>query len=183
MGKGTSDMGCGASTDPKEEPAQGEAAPAAAAAEAAPAEGEKGCTKKAGESGSGRKQVFLDAILSDTSQRVWVEKLPNCFLEKIKRPYTDEEIAAAKVTCNVDAAPAEGRGPKLIFQLGAAGTGKSTRMADCYEAMGVAKETMVVADGDHVREAHQGVSEALSLTKKTLLEGMAAASSPELDQY
>ena len=57
--------------------------------------------------------------------------------------------------CNTGAAPADGRGPKLIFQLGAAGTGKSTRMADCYEAMGVAKETMVVADGDHVREAHQ----------------------------
>ena len=57
--------------------------------------------------------------------------------------------------CNTGAAPADGRAPKLIFQLGAAGTGKSTRMADCYEAMGVAKETMVVADGDHVREAHQ----------------------------
>jgi len=183
MGKGTSDMGCGASTDPKEEPAQGEAAPAAAAAEAAPAEGEKGCTKKAGESGSGRKQVFLDAILSDTSQRVWVEKLPDCFLEKIKRPYTDEEIAAAKVTCNVDAAPAEGRGPKLIFQLGAAGTGKSTRMEDCYTTMDLKKETIVVADGDIVREAHTGLMAAFQLNKKTLIDGMTAAGSPELEQY
>merc|ERR1712166_351434 len=129
------------------------------------------------------KPIYIDEILADSAVRYWVESLPQVWRDKCALPYTDEEIAAAAVVCNTGAAPADGRGPKLIFQLGAAGTGKSTRMADCYEAMGVAKETMVVADGDHVREAHQGVSEALSLTKKTLLEGMAAASSPELDQY
>merc|ERR1712166_394773 len=157
-----------AEADAEAEAAAGEAAAAAAAAAALAAK---------------PKPIYIDEILADSAVRYWVESLPQVWRDKCALPYTDEEIAAAAVVCNTGAAPADGRGPKLIFQLGAAGTGKSTRMADCYEAMGVAKETMVVADGDHVREAHQGVSEALSLTKKTLLEGMAAASSPELDQY
>jgi len=157
-----------AKRDAEAEAAAGEAAAAAAAAAALAAK---------------PKPIYIDEILADSAVRYWVESLPQVWRDKCALPYTDEEIAAAAVVCNTGAAPADGRGPKLIFQLGAAGTGKSTRMADCYEAMGVAKETMVVADGDHVREAHQGVSEALSLTKKTLLEGMAAASSPELDQY
>merc|ERR1712166_1297083 len=156
------------SLDALGEEARAEAAAAAAAAAALAAK---------------PKPIYIDEILADSAVRYWVESLPQVWRDKCALPYTDEEIAAAAVVCNTGAAPADGRGPKLIFQLGAAGTGKSTRMADCYEAMGVAKETMVVADGDHVREAHQGVSEALSLTKKTLLEGMAAASSPELDQY
>merc|ERR1712072_1081486 len=123
---------CGSSNQPAEEPvSKGGKAPAAAPA-------------------SQKKQIFIDEILNDSTQRVWVDKLPECFLKKIQRPYTEEEIAAAKKTCNVDAPPASGRGPKLIFQLGAAGTGKSTRMADCYETMGLTPETVVVADGDIV---------------------------------
>merc|ERR1712166_1617130 len=80
-------------------------------------------------------------------------------------------------------AVAEGRGPKLIFQLGAAGTGKSTRMEDCYTTMDLNKETIVVADGDIVREAHTGLMAAFQLNKKTLIDGMTAAGSPELEQY
>jgi len=159
MGDHRPNMGCGASTQPDESKnnpgakAEGPSSPA--------------CGKK--------KQVFLDAILSDTSQRVWVDTLPECFLKEIKRPYTEAEIEAAKKLCNVDAPPAEGRGPKLIFQLGAAGTGKSTRMEDCYETMDLKKETIVVADGDIVRESHTGLMAAFQLNKKTLLDGMTAA--------
>jgi len=170
------EMGCGASNQPEEKTED----PAPASAD----KGEKGCSKTGPDvGGGGKKQIFLDAILSDTSQRVWVDKLPDCFLTAIKRPYTDEEIAAARKTCNVDAAPAEGRGAKLIFQLGAAGTGKSTRMEDCYETMELKKESIVVADGDIVREAHTDLMAAFQLNKKTLLDGMTAAGSPELEQY
>ena len=82
--------------------------------------------------------------------------------------------------CNVMADPVQDRPPKLIFQLGAAGvlapillllfllgyflhnlgsaagTGKSTRMKDCYATMGIETETsLVVADGDSIRESHK----------------------------
>lgn len=130
-----------------------------------------------------RPAVYLDEILADSKARYWVDELPQLWKDKCALPYTEQEIAAAAEVCNTKAEPPVGRKPKLIFQLGAAGTGKSTRMADCYETMGVTQESVVVADGDNVRESHTGLTEAFGLTKKALLDGMKAAGSPELDKY
>lgn len=127
--------------------------------------------------------VTLDEILNDSKVRAWVDTLPEVCLSEATRPYTAEELAAADKLCNVDAAAPAGRKPKLIFQLGAAGTGKSTRMQDCYTEMGVSEDGIVVADGDNVRQSHVGLSAAFNMTKKSLIDAMTAAGSPELGQY
>ena len=66
------------------------------------------------------------------------------------------------MVCNVSAPAPVGRAPKLIFQIGAAGTGKSTCMEDCYGEMGVTKGAIVMADGDNVRESHRSESSFLT---------------------
>jgi len=159
-------MGCGASSASK--PLPETAAPANSPAAGPPA---------------GSKVVTLDEILNDSKVRAWVDTLPEVCLSEATRPYTAEELAAADKLCNVDAAAPAGRKPKLIFQLGAAGTGKSTRMQDCYTEMGVSEDGIVVADGDNVRQSHVGLSAAFNMTKKSLIDAMTAAGSPELGQY
>merc|ERR1719506_311062 len=83
-----------------------------------------------------KKSWHVDDILNDSSIRYWLPSLPEVFLKECKRPYEPEEIVHAAEVCNVMADPVQDRPPKLIFQLGAAGTGKSTRMKDCYARMG-----------------------------------------------
>ena len=49
--------------------------------------------------------------------------------------------------------------------------------------MGVSEDGIVVADGDNVRQSHVGLSAAFNMTKKSLIDAMTAAGSPELGQY
>eukprot|EP00658_Telonema_sp_P-2_P027733 TRINITY_DN2136_c0_g1_i1.p1 TRINITY_DN2136_c0_g1~~TRINITY_DN2136_c0_g1_i1.p1 ORF type:complete len:393 (+),score=90.58 TRINITY_DN2136_c0_g1_i1:26-1204(+) len=128
-------------------------------------------------------ELFLTQLLEDTSTRVWLPRLPAVFRQRVDQPYTPEEIKAAAEACNSSAKPPEGRAPRLIFELGAAGSGKSTRMADCFGEMGVDESDLVFADGDRVRNAHQGLKEVFALSKMSLLDGMREAGSPELKEY
>lgn len=122
--------------------------------------------------------------LAGSLDRVWLERLPLAFVCRVKRPYTDAEIIAAARLCNTSA-PAPARPPKLIFQLGAPGTGKSTRLVDsCRTMFGIddPASSVVVADGDNIRESHTGLREALGLTKRLLLDGMGGPDAAELRQ-
>ena len=99
--------------------------------------------------------TFLEEFAADTTQRVWLNRIPDIFRQDAMRPYTAAEIAAAAAKCNTQAAAPEGRKPKLILQLGAAGTGKSSRLRDACEFMSVDAAAIVEADGDNIRTSHQ----------------------------
>jgi len=130
------------------------------------------------------KSWQVDDILNDSAARYWLPTLPECFLKETRRGYLPSEIQTAAQVCNVNAPKPTGRSPRLIFQLGAAGTGKSTRMQDCYGTMGITSSNeLVVADGDSIRETHAGVVSAFALNKGSLLSAMQAAGSPELADY
>jgi len=123
----------------------------------------------------------VDSILADDpndppkvdGRRKWLEKLPECFKKEAARELTDAEIEEAKKTCGVTASvAAEGRPPKLIVTIGAAGAGKSCKMKECFEKFQAEEGNVVISDGDEVRNQHKGIQTALNLTKKTLLAGL-----------
>jgi hypothetical protein len=87
------------------------------------------------------------ALLAGARGRHWLARLPEPFRAAAARPYAAAEVAEARRRCNAGAPPAAGRPPKLIFQLGAPGTGKSSRLAECYDLLGVAGGAAVEVDG------------------------------------
>jgi len=123
----------------------------------------------------------IDSIVKGSKERTWLDKLPSVFFEAAARPLAEPEVELAKTNANLySAKPAEGRPPKLIIAMGAAGTGKSTKMDECFRKFGIEDPKKVaISDGDDVRDCHVGIQAALSLDKKTLVDGLAGAEKAE----
>jgi len=163
MGDCNRDMGCGASSQPKEE----------ASSSAQPAVG-----------GGGAALITPASILADdpadppkkNGRRKWIKVLPDVFKNEAARFLHDTEIEKVKEISNAARATVpEGRAPKLILMIGAAGTGKSFKQAECFEKFKADNTNVVISDGDDVRSCHAGIQAALNLDKKTLLDALEGA--------
>eukprot|EP00658_Telonema_sp_P-2_P006557 TRINITY_DN12482_c0_g1_i22.p1 TRINITY_DN12482_c0_g1~~TRINITY_DN12482_c0_g1_i22.p1 ORF type:complete len:354 (-),score=94.42 TRINITY_DN12482_c0_g1_i22:422-1483(-) len=93
--------------------------------------------------------------------RIWVSNTPEDLKEQVSRPLNAEELRLARRMCNVTA-PREVPNPRVLIVLGVAAAGKSTITAKIETLFDIKLKDYVAVEGDALREAHKGWTDAIS---------------------